>query len=608
MGLRMSLEICPQPAEGTRAARPRRSLTETILPAGVRFVSDVEREELCARAVASRCIVLRPRADRFGALARAIDGDLESALAIRGALPPPVSSDARVLESLDDQLRRARMLPARGICLALPRLAAVTDADLVLSGEDGRYLSAFLRAAWSRESAMPVLVLIAELDRHIALPVPRTLEEIVGEEIERIDEECARHFAESERVIESISEAKREADGLTIPDLLALSEAERASSESEDEIASASESATESETAAASESAAETASADASESEIETETVSAKVSETVIEVEAATAAETKTVSVVVTETLRPAVSEPAAPVVVAAEDDEAKRAERLLHMAAHRAHAVELDAARGPKPVSTIERLYAQHYVPLIGGMHRGECDASVKEIAHDWSRSFAESYTEAFANIRVTGKRPTMVFDAFEVASRIARLSSARQVKLVLIDSMSFDLAERVASRMKVELDKRAVLVERTTLWSSLPSSTPTQMQLLARGAEGLREPPVSASEPDVSRGRSITTMRRERLGNRELMKLDLVEARLHSPGASYDERLDALADEATDLIVMFMETLPPRTLLYVFGDHGFLLGPGSNGWATGPAIQGGASPDEILVSGHAWLVDAMQ
>ena len=606
MGLRMSLEICPQPAEGTRAQRPRRSLTETILPAGVRFVSDVEREELCARAVASRCIVLRPRADRFGALARAIDGDLESALAIRGALPPPVSSDARVLESLDDQLRRARMLPARGICLALPRLAAVTDADLVLSGEDGRYLSAFLRAAWNRESAMPVLVLIAELDRHIALPVPRTLEEIVGEEIERIDEECARHFAESERVIESISETKRAEEGLTIPDLLALSEAERASSESE--IANASESAAESETAAASESAAETASADESETESETATVTAKVSETVIEVETETAAETKTVSVVVTETLRPPVSEPATPPVVVAEDDEAKRAERLLHMAAHRAHAVELDAARGPKPVSTIERLYAQHYVPLIGGMHRGECDASVKEIAHDWSRSFAEGYTEAFANIRVTGKRPTMVFDAFEVASRIARLSSARQVKLVLIDSMSFDLAERVASRMKLELDKRAVLVERTTLWSSLPSSTPTQMQLLARGPEGLREPPVSASEPDVSRGRSITTMRRERLGNRELMKLDLVEARLHSPGASYDERLDALADEVTDLIVMFMETLPPRTLLYVFGDHGFLLGPGTNGWATGPAIQGGASPDEVLVSGHAWLVDAMQ
>ncbi|MFO0618333.1 MAG: hypothetical protein U0414_37410 [Polyangiaceae bacterium] len=270
---------------------------------------------------------------------------------------------------------------------------------------------------------------------------------------------------------------------------------------------------------------------------------------------------------------------------------------------------MELDRARGPKPVGAIERLFQQHYVPLLGAMARGDADSSVRAIASEWARSFAESYNEAFSALKVTGKRPTMVLDAFDAAGRIARLSSARSVKCVLVDSMSFDLAERVATRMKTELDKRAVLVERTTLWSALPSTTPTQMHLLGKGAEGLRDAsPVSSSEPDVSRGRSITTMRRERLGNRELMKLDLVEARLHSPGAAYDERLDALADEVTDLVVMFMETLPPRTLVYVFGDHGFTLGPPVNGWATGPSIQGGASPEQVLVSGHAWLVDAMQ
>ena len=90
--------------------------------------------------------------------------------------------------------------------------------------------------------------------------------------------------------------------------------------------------------------------------------------------------------------------------------------------------------------------------------------------------------------------------------------------------------------------------------------------------------------------------------------MKLDLVEARLRGPGGEYDERLDAIADEVTEIVVKFMETLPPRTLLYVFGDHGFVLGHGSNGWATGPATQGGTTPEEVLVAGHGWLVDAMQ
>ena len=132
------------------------------------------------------------------------------------------------------------------------------------------------------------------------------------------------------------------------------------------------------------------------------------------------------------------------------------------------------------------------------------------------------------------------MVLDAFDIASRIARLSSARTVKLLLVDSMSFDLAERVATRMKTILDKRAVLVERTTLWAALPTTTPTQMNLLARGPDGLRESaPASSNEPDIARGRNISSLRRERVGPRELMKLDLVEARLQIGRASCRARV---------------------------------------------------------------------
>jgi hypothetical protein len=91
-------------------------------------------------------------------------------------------------------------------------------------------------------------------------------------------------------------------------------------------------------------------------------------------------------------------------------------------------------------------------------------------------------------------------------------------------------------------------------------------------------------------------------------LLKLDLVEARLRGPGPAYDERLDAIADEVAHILVKLLESFPARTLAYVFGDHGFCLGPGANGWATGPATQGGASPEEVLVAGHGWLLDAVQ
>jgi CheY-like chemotaxis protein len=81
----------------------------------------------------------------------------------------------------------------------------------------------------------------------------------------------------------------------------------------------------------------------------------------------------------------------------------------------------------------------------------------------------------------------------------------------------------------------------------------------------------------------------------------------RLRAQGDGYDARLDALADELAAALAKLFDTLPPRTLAYVFGDHGFVLGPGASGWATGAGSQGGSSPEEVLVGGQAWLLDAM-
>jgi hypothetical protein len=86
--------------------------------------------------------------------------------------------------------------------------------------------------------------------------------------------------------------------------------------------------------------------------------------------------------------------------------------------------------------------------------------------------------------------------------------------------------------------------------------------------------------------------------------MKLDLVEARLRGAGPGYDDRIEALADEVAPILVKYVETLPPRTLVFLFGDHGFRLPSTPDGRATGPAAQGGVSPEEVLVPAQAWLV----
>lgn len=596
-------------------------------------------------------MVLRPRADAPGTLASCIDGDFESALALRGAVPALVGESASLEERLADQLARASALPVKGICLALPPLGACIEADGILADSDARYLGAWWRAALVRP--LPITMLFDEQDRSLTARVPRSLETVLSElfaghrvvevalddEASIESEEPASHVAPiimaAHDSLDLEVPSTDEDDGLDIPDLMAESTA--AASMVTPDVSESTPRAREAGPTAPvarpnrwhhvaqleQETQAEQVAATTSQSDPASPTEPQPTEPQAKEPQLKDMAPKHAASMRATErrdasldeariarAMKNALREPE-PVVVAQPEPKNERRSRRpepegLSAADQHHHAAELDAAHGPRPVAAIERLYAQHYVPLLGMLAGGTGDASVRAVAETWSQSFRESYSEGFAALRVTPRRPTMVFDAFDVASRLARVASARSVKALLVDSMSFDLGERVAARMRILLDRRAVLVERTTLWSALPSSTPTQMALLARGAEGLKEN-APMSEPDVARGRNIGSLRRERIGSRELMKLDLVEARLRAPGAAYDERLDSIADEVADVVSAYLESLPPRTLLYVFGDHGFVLSAGANGWATGPAAQGGASPEEVLVSGHAWLADAM-
>lgn len=285
-----------------------------------------------------------------------------------------------------------------------------------------------------------------------------------------------------------------------------------------------------------------------------------------------------------------------------------RKEERLLQSAEWRQFAVELDAARGPKPVQVVERLYATRYLPLVAALARGEADAAVGAVVDEFRTSFERSYREGYAALRVSGKRPPMVLDAPDIAARIARQNGARGVKLVLVDGMRFDLGERVALRMGRALGGRAVCVDRLLLWAALPTVTRTQLGLLATGPAGLRELSPEESGPEsgqeAARGRAAGMLRRERIGSRELMKLDLVESRLKVSGPPHDERLDGLADEVSDVVLKFEGTLATRTLLCVFGDHGFRLATAPDGKTTGPGMQGGTSPEEVMVPFHAWLL----
>ncbi len=576
--------------EARESARPRK-------PSFVRFVDDAGRDRLCDEAWRARALIARPGPTLPGKLGRALDAAVESALARRGAMPPVSEIEADPSWIVSDQLFRAAALPARELVLCVPPLRALADRGR-LRDDDAAALMAWIDAART-DTRIVIGVLLEEADRDIELRVPRPLDEVVWDAgagslvsmVPRVEERrtdlspppVAPTLRPSSDEVEAaaaddegddgddgqdLAEVLTSAEETKLPDLVLEEKRE------EDERR-------ETERLLAERLEAERLLAERLEAErMETERLL---------VERALAAKLEA------ERLE-------------AERLETERVERMLQLQHWRELAIELDAARGPRPAAQVERLFVEKYVPLLGAVQRGEVDIAVRDIVRGWRDGFAESYEAAYATIRVTGKRPTMVMDAPEVAHRVARLSSARSVKLVLVDAMSFDLSERVAQRLKNKLEKRAVLAERTLLWSALPASTPTQMHLLARGTQGFADLPPTPSEPDISRGRNVAAFRRERLGAREVLKLDLVEARLRGPGPAYDERLDAIADELSQGLLKLFESMPPRTLVYVFGDHGFVLGSSQNGQTTVGATQGGASPEEVLVAGQGWLVDAVQ
>ena len=617
----LAAPVAGGPAGDAPGAHPRSGGAPGAQPrsGGVCFVAASRQADLCAELRGRRYLIAPVEASEPGRLRHAVDDAVEGALAMRGALPPAIGIEAALDLTIRDQVFRARALGAAGLALTLPRLGDLPGGLLDVS--DGLTLSAWLSAAkraplllvldeHDREARVLAPVPIGELVSAAAPPAPESTPPPSGEVETRSSSEPASPpppvltmprrgvmRKRSLRVEVAVAEETTPPAPILAP-LPVLAPAPVLASSPALALAPAVEPAEAPEAAPHPDrlhGAATFAPAPAGHEP-------ARPDPAALRSAAALMAPVPPMETPAPEIAPDLLAEEPAPPPQRPRREPARRA---VDAAEWRQHALELDKARGPKPVSTIERLFAVRYMPLVGAVSRGEGDAAVRGVVDAWRTSFEHSYREAFSALRVTGKRPPMVFDAPDIAARIARLNGARATKLVLVDAMRFDVGERVGERLKERLAGRAVCVERMLLWAALPTTTQTQLALLARGPDALRDAePPSEPDPEIVRGRAVSTLRRDRVGSREVMKLDLVEARLRSSGPGYDERLDALADEVAPILVKYIETLPPRTLFFLFGDHGFRLPSSPDGRATGPATQGGVSPEEVLVPAQAWLV----
>jgi hypothetical protein len=190
---------------------------------------------------------------------------------------------------------------------------------------------------------------------------------------------------------------------------------------------------------------------------------------------------------------------------------------------------------------------------------------------------------------------------DAFDLASKQARLHNARTSHVLVVDALRYDLGILVRDGIAERAAGLAALTSESLLWSALPSTTFRQLETLARGMDALRAPAAEESV-DSLRGLRAETVRRLRVGSRELYKLDVVPGLLEGLEPTSNAQLAAafagIAQHVVEGLLRHMATLPPRTLLLVVGDHGFCVDRG------GQITSGGASPEEVLVPSFAYLI----
>jgi len=564
----------------------------------VRFVSPEERtglhgaitpRGLLAVEIADPPWIYNPPAGtgvakQRGKLRDAIEWAIESALEANGA-PPAGIGDGDLDQNLSDQLFRARSVGASGVALYFPQLAAAGSLAGALDAED----SAVLRWWIAATSERPVVLLLDAANRAVAAYGPPTRLERIVEAARLVDVVAPPHGAPL------VSAAFKDDGRIEATATVAVELPEPAAMNAEPTLAAPPH---------------EPLASDAAAVENETGAPAAKGTEPTHEPPRGSGRQRPPLRAVEPPTqVKAMFTDRVVPIFPRREALPAKSAQftdRKTAVAASldwRGFANELEVARGPKPLTIVERLFMSRYIPLVEAVARGEADDAARRTAERWAENFARSYTEGFAAFKVTGKRPRMVLDAPQLCNQIARLHGAKSTQLVLVDAMRFDLGVRVHDRMRDSLTSQATCTERLLLWSALPTTTPTQLELLAHGPDALASSnaPSEREEPGL-RGRTSGTLRRIKVGARDVLKLDVVESRLRESGPVLAERLDAMAEEVAIAISNHARNLAPRTLLFVFGDHGFRVDPSDGGTLAG--TSGGASPEEVLVPAFGWLI----
>lgn len=256
--------------------------------------------------------------------------------------------------------------------------------------------------------------------------------------------------------------------------------------------------------------------------------------------------------------------------------------------------AEQLEAAKGPQSLMTLEKLFVEAYMPLGEAIGDGLRDSRALKAYERFGTNFSHVYTEAFPAFAARGKRPRMVMDMPEIATTLARQNNVRHVSLMWCDAMRYDVGVHVKKALLAGQNK---LLSETVLWSALPTVTPRQVETFVRGRDALAADYEPVSEASIGRDRTVDVVRRVRVGSRELYKFDGIAARLLRGITHPEELAESLVTALSTFLAGQNRVQNAPSILCLFGDHGYAL----RGTAV---VEGGALPEQVLVPAQAWLL----
>ena len=500
-----------------------------------------------------------------GRLAELIDDAIERELQARHAGPTGLGAARDADALLSDQLFRARRVGVVEMTLALPRLATIAGAGQVLGSDDSETLLFWARATRERPVDLRLDASDMALCAHVD-PIPLRL------------------ALDPSRAPSSPFRIPAGATPTATPTPTSTSTSTSTSTPTSTSTSTSTSTPTSTPTSTSTSTPTPTSTSTSTPTPTSTSTSTSTSTPT----STSTSTSTPT-SIVESEA---AIADEPAPTVIPRTEPASTDSWRSATLA--------LTAARGPQPLAALERLFAASYLPLDTTLHDPSHVADPRAVhARDEFRSnFSRVYLEAFHAFAVTGKRPRMVLDAPEIAARIGRQTSARTSQILLVDSLRYDLGALVKAALVEALAHKAALTSELLLWSALPTTTTHQLSTLVHGVSALEGAAQEEREDGAIRGRTAQTIRRVKIGSRDLYRLDLCDVRVREAGERVLPLLPSIATDVAAVIAKHAMTLAPRTLLLVFGDHGFTIG------RDGSASSGGSSPEEVLVPAFAFLV----